>query len=348
MRTFDYSFLRTGRVPGRVVDAVAGIGAARERNALRFSRFAPVFAKLEGIARVQSVKASNAIEGIVTSDRRIREIVDRFSGPLNHDEDEIAGYRDALDLIHRHHDTLDCRSTDILRLHELLLSHTPAPAGIYKDVDNAIIEIDASGHRRLRFPTVSAADTPDAMEQIILAYQAARGSQGVNQLLLIPCFVLDFLCVHPFADGNGRMSRLLTLLLLYKAGHSIGRYISLEEQTHRRKEDYYDALRESSLRWHEGANDYFPFVLFFLDVVTACYRELDKRFATTGDGRVTKRGRVEATVLGSLIPLRKADILEILPDVSATTIEAILGDLVRQGRVRKIGSGRATAYVRGG
>ena len=347
MHRFDYSFLNNGMLPARLINITADIYSLRAMEGSRKEQFADVFKELVTIARVQSVKNSNEIEGIVTTDERINQIVNRNSAPLDHSEQEIAGYRDALHLIHTGYENMDLRERDVLRLHEIMMNVAGNSfAGKYKDTDNDIIEEDSNGRRRVRFHPTSAADTPDEMEQLFLAYQVARDDPNINQLLLIPCVVLDFLCIHPFRDGNGRMSRLISLLLLYRNGFDAGKYISFEEQINLRKGNYYDALLLSSEGWHENKNDYAAFVMEFLTTLYACYRELDKRFAVIGDRRVTKQARVEATVLNSLTPISKTDICRILPDVSATTVEAVLGRMVREGRVSKVGSGRSTKYVR--
>ena len=219
-------------------------------------------------------------------------------------------------------------------------------AGKYKEEDNAIIEIDNFGQRRVRFSPTRAADTAKAMEQMVLAYKDASNNPNINQLLLIPCVILDFLCIHPFRDGNGRISRLLSLLLLYKNGFDAGKYISFEEQINRRKGYYYEALRASSTGWHDNQSDYAPFIMEFLVTLYMCYKELDKRFAVIGSKKVTKQARIEATVLNSLTPVSKAEIGGILPDVSATTIEAVLGKMVKAGQIRKVGAGRNVRYIR--
>jgi len=294
---------------------------------------------------VQSVKGSNAIEGIITSEQRINEIVNQNSAPLNHNEAEIAGYRDALDLVHTGFETLDIRQSDILRLHEIMLSYSPVNGGSYKQADNVIMEVDASGKRRVRFSPTPASETAAAMEQLILAYMDARGNFNINQLLLIPCFVLDFLCIHPFTDGNGRMSRLLSLLLLYKNGFDAGKYISFEEQINNGKDNYYEALRLSSDKWHDRQNSYFPFIENFITTLLYCYKELDKRFAVVNAKKVTKQQRVEATVLNSLLPISKQEVCYVLPDVSPTTVEAVLAYMVKNGIIEKIGSGRNIKYI---
>lgn len=346
MRRFDYSFLEKEMIPAGLVNFVGAVHELRERERERLVVFSSVFPKLESIAKVQSVRGSNAIEGIVTSDQRIQEIVNQNSAPVNHDEAEIAGYRDALNLIHTNYNQLEIRANNILRLHEIMLAYTAATGGQYKQSDNTIIEIDACGTRRVRLEPVSAADTPQALEQLILAYTEAKSSYNINPLLLIPCFILDFLCIHPFRDGNGRMSRLLSLLLLYKNNFDAVRYISFEEQINRTKSNYYQALKESSSGWHEGLNSYFPFIENFMATLLFCYKELDKRFAVVNSKKVNKRQRVEATVLGSLLPISKQEIWQILPDVSPTTIEAVLAGMLKNGLVKKIGAARNTRYIK--
>ena len=347
MHRFDYSFLENGMLPSGLVNITASIYSLQVMAVNRKEQFEDVFTELAEIAKVQSVKSSNEIEGIVTTDERIREIVNRSSAPINHSEQEIAGYRDALALVHTGYSDLDFRQGDILRLHAIMMNIAGySYAGSYKEADNDIIEVDSTGRRCIRFHPTSAAETPEAMEQLVLAYQEARDNPNINQLLLIPCVILDFLCIHPFRDGNGRMSRLLSLLLLYKNGFDAGKYISFEEQINLRKGNYYEALKRSSQEWHESQNSYAEFIMEFLSTLYMCYKELDKRFAVIGSKKVTKQARVEATVMNSLTPISKADIGKILPDVSATTIEAVLGRMVKEGQIRKVGGGRSIQYVR--
>ena len=262
---------------------------------IRKEEYVRVFTELESIAKVQSVKSSNAIEGIVTRDERIAAIVNRNSAPLNHDEAEIAGYRDALNEIHLGYGHINFRQSDILRLHEMLLSIAGYEyGGRYKTDDNMILEVDASGNRKVRFSPIPATETEAAMEQMELAYLDACSDANINQLLLIPCAILDFLCIHPFRDGNGRMSRLLSLLLLYKNGYDVGKYVSFEEQINNHKAFYYEALRKSSNGWHTNENTYFPFIENFLSILYICYKELDKRFAVVHGKRITKKARIDS------------------------------------------------------
>ena len=345
MRNFDYSFLNNGLLPARLVNLTSNIAALKTMAGVRKDEYTQIFTELEAIARVQSIKSSNAMEGIVTSDERIAAIVNQNSAPLNHNEAEIAGYRDALNEIHLGYGHIDFRQHDILRLHEMMMSFAGYEyGGQYKTDDNVILEID--GNRRVRFRPTTASETPKAMEQLELAYMDARSDANINQLLLIPCVILDFLCIHPFRDGNGRMSRLLSLLLLYKSGFDAGKYVSFEEQINNYKTYYYEALRQSSAGWDTNENSYFPFIENFLSTLYMCYKELDKRFAGVHGKRITKKARVEATVLNSLTPLSKADICKILPDVSPTTVEAVLGAMIRTGSVKRIGAGRATRYIK--
>ncbi|MCM1236103.1 MAG: Fic family protein [Ruminococcus flavefaciens] len=346
MRKFDYSFLRNGAIPAKFMGLAAGIGEMKAVAADRKRVYTDAFEELEKIAKVQSVKSSNAIEGIITSDSRIQEIVNHSSAPLNHDEAEIAGYRDALNRIHSDFRRLDLSEKDILSLHSTLLSYTTHHyGGRFKETDNVIMEIDATGNRRVRFRPTSAEETPVAIEQWILAYLEARQDSGINPLLLIPCVILDFLCIHPFSDGNGRMSRLLSLLLLYKEGYDVVKYISYEEQINKYKDLYYESLRISSIGWDRNENDYFAFAENFIFTLLRCYRELDMRFSVVNGKKLPKNKRIEETLKNSITPLSKADLCKVLPDVSPSTVESVLGQLVRKGFAVKIGTSRNTRYI---
>lgn len=347
MKRFDYSFLDNGLLPANLINITGTIYSLKTGAKIRKDEYERIFTELEKIAVVQSVKSSNAIEGIVTSDERIEEIVNQNSKPLNHNENEIAGYRDALNEIHLHYGDIEFSEHTILRLHEIMMSYTGSEdAGQYKVNQNYIVEEDKQGNRKMRFKPLDAKETPEAMEQLVLAYQDACNNSNINQLLLIPCVILDFLCIHPFRDGNGRMSRLLTLLLLYKNGFDVGKYVSFEEQINNNKGNYYEALRLSSINWLENEHSYIPFIENFLSTLYMCYKELDKRFSVVNSNKITKKARIEAIILNNLTPISKAEICKILPDVSATTVEAVLGTMVKNGSIIIIGSGRNTKYMR--
>ena len=346
MHVFDYSFLDTGLLPAEMVTLTSTIAAFNAISNERKEQNKSVYTKLEKIAKIQSVKGSNAIEGIVTTDARIKAIVNGNSAPLNHSEREIAGYRDALNEIHTGFELMPISENTILHLHQVMTGAAGYDqSGHYKTEDNLIMEIDADGRRRIRFEPVPAAQTGEAMEQLILAYMDARDNPRISKLLLIPCVILDFLCIHPFTDGNGRLSRLLTLLLLYKSGYDICKYASLEEQINLSKEYYYESLQESSTRWHTNENSYVSFMKNFLSTLYKCYKELDKRFANVNGKKISKKNRIEQTVLDSVLPISKAEICELLPDVSPTTIEAVLGRMIKDGRITKLGQARATKYA---
>jgi len=347
MRIFDYSFLRSAALPARLVNITSGISSLKTAADIRQNDYAKAYTEMEAIAKLQSVKGSNEIEGIVTSDARIRAIVNQNSAPLNHDEAEIAGYRDALNGIHTGFETIEFREDTILSLHEIMLRYTgESSGGYYKTEDNVILAVDSSGLRSVRFRPTPAKDTPDAMEQLLLAYAEGKGDTAIHPLLLIPCVILDFLCVHPFADGNGRISRLLSLLLLYKSGYNVGKYVSFEEHINSHKGAYYEALRSSSDEWAEGKNSYIPYMENFLFTLLLCYQELDRRFSVVQDKRATKKARIEATVENSLTPISKAELCAMHPDISPTTVEAVLGAMVKDGRIRRIGAARASRYIK--
>ena len=347
MHKFDYSFLNNGLLPSQLVNVTASISSLKTASQFRKNDYQKVFTELEKIARIQSVKSSNEIEGIVTTDERIIQIVQQNSAPLNHNEQEILGYRDALNIIHTGHQNIQFNENTVLSLHRTMLSAADYDfGGQYKNDDNVILEIDGQGNKKVRFAPVPARETKTAMEQLFLAFMEASSDSNINTLLLIPCVILDFLCIHPFRDGNGRMSRLLSLLLLYKNGFDVGKYISFEEQINKNKGWYYQTLKESSENWHDSKNNYFPFMQNFLMTLYECYQELDKRFAVVNSNKITKTARIENTVLNSLLPISKADICKLLPDISPTTVEAVLGKMIKSGIITMIGNGRGTKYLR--
>lgn len=348
MHLFTYEFLQDILLPAEIVTLASNITALRILSQERQSVHEEIFRSLADQARIASIKSSNAIEGLVTTDQRLHELVQGNSAPLNHTEAEIAGYRDVLNEIHANWALHDFAETDIHLFHgQLMRLANPQARGDYKTEDNVIAERLPDGRRVVRFAPTPAKETADAMQQLTLAYRIARDNPAINKLLLIPCVILDFLCVHPFSDGNGRMSRLLSLLLLYKSGFDVGRFISFENQISLNKLEYYQALQVSSQGWHENACHYLPFMLNFILTLYACYVELDKRFAFTNAQRITKTSRIEATVLNAFTPLSKADICTILPDVSPSTVEAVLGKLLKQQKIRRLGKGRGSKYLRG-
>ena len=347
MRRFDYSFLRNIKVPVNFMTFTNAIYTLKNLEEEKKNIYPDIFTALQKIAIVQSVKGSNEIEGIVTTDKRIEEIVNQSSAPLNHNEQEILGYKNALNLIHSDSDKMSLNEDLILNLHKILLEKIEVSyGGSYKTEDNIIRESYKDGTSFVRWVLVSSQDTPKAMKELILAYMEARDDSLIDGLLLIPCVILDFLCIHPFRDGNGRISRLLTLFLLYKSGFDISKYISFEEQINKMKGNYYEALKRSSIGWHDNQNDYIPFIENFLYTLYLCYKELDKRFLTLGTKKVSKKKRVESAIMNSFLPISKKELQALLPDISLTTIEAVLASMLNDGKIKKIGSTKSAKYIK--
>ncbi|MDD7472810.1 MAG: Fic family protein [Bdellovibrionota bacterium] len=347
MRRFDYSFLRNIKVPVNFMTFTNAIYTLKNLEEEKKNIYPDIFTALQKIAIVQSVKGSNEIEGIVTTDKRIEEIVNQSSAPLNHNEQEILGYKNALNLIHSDSDKMSLNEDLILNLHKILLEKIEVSyGGSYKTEDNIIRESYKDGTSFVRWVLVSSQDTPKAMKELILAYMEARDDSLIDGLLLIPCVILDFLCIHPFRDGNGRISRLLTLFLLYKSGFDISKYISFEEQINKMKGNYYEALKRSSIGWHDNQNDYIPFIENFLYTLYLCYKELDKRFLTLGTKKVSKKKRIESAIMNSFLPISKKELQALLPDISLTTIEAVLASMLNDGKIKKIGSTKSAKYIK--
>ena len=344
-KVFDYSFLAKKLLPPELLNVTNAITELKTLENIRKENFSEIFKSLEQSAKIMSVQSSNEIEGIVTSEQRLIRIVSKNEAPITRDEAEIAGYRDALNLIHTSHEEMNITEKQILQLHKIMLSYTTAKSGTYKKNDNLILEIDKNGNRKIRFSPVLAKNTHSAMEQMLLAFIEAQSNYKTSQLLLIPCFILDFLCIHPFSDGNGRISRLLSLLLLYKNGFDAGKYISFEGYINKNKNDYYHALKHSSEGWHNNKNSYLPFIENFLQSLLLCYKELDRHFTFANNKKISKKNRIEASVLESLLPISKKEIQNLLPDVSPTTIEAVLATMLKGGLIRKIGTARNTKYL---
>ncbi len=345
MRKYDYSFLKK-KIPGNIVGTVGIISDLNARNQIRKLQYEKTFDTLRKKAIIESVKGSNEIEGIVTTEERIKDLIEGAT-PVTHYEKEISGYKDALNLIHSTHGELDVTKDVILMFHRMMEeSVNPVEAGHFKSRDNLIMEYDKDGNRRVRFTPVKASETDIAIEQLLLAYYDARQDMEIPVLFLIPCFIVDFLCIHPFLDGNGRVSRLLTVLMLYIAGYDIGRYISVENQINKYKESYYASLEQASTGWHENQNDYTPFIVNFLQILYRCFKNLDESFMEISLKKAKKTERVEAVLMGAIAPVSKADIAEKLPDVSVKTIELVLSKMLKEDRIEKIGTFKDARYMK--
>lgn len=347
MRTFDYIEEPKKLLTPKTVGALAAIHEHKGKQSHCLHATPEVLEALCESARVQSTDASNRIEGIFTSDQRLSQIMRGSVAPSSRAEEEIAGYRDVLATIHRSHDYIKVAPGVILQLHRDLYRYTASSfGGRWKDVDNEIVETDEFGRRIQRFLPLSAIETPQAVESLCDQFARAMREETHDPLLLISMFVFDFVSIHPFNDGNGRMSRLLALLLLYQSGYLVGKYVSIERIIELTKDTYYDVLAASSLGWREGRNDYGPFVDYFLGTILAAYRDFEQRAgAIAGLGR-TKAQRVEDVFDRKLGKITKADILQECPDISETTVERALKGLLDAGAIEKTGTGRATGYVK--
>ena len=346
MRVFDYKKEYKKLLSADIVSLLTAIHEYKGKQLQIASENADVLTQLVEIAKIQSTDASNKIEGISTSNERLQKIVKEKTRPKTRSEKEIAGYRDVLSTIHESYDYIPPRSSMILQLHRDLYKFTGSSiGGNYKNSDNVIAEEHADGTKTVRFQPVPAWETPEYVNAICAAYDDALHDDENDALAVIPMFILDFLCVHPFNDGNGRMSRLLTLLLLYRTGYTVGKYISVEKLIADSKETYYEVLQESSCNWHEGCNDYAPFVRYMLGTVVAAYREFSGRIELLTNAKLTKSDRVREIIRNHVGPITKAEIVMLCPDISEVTVERALADLKNAGLILKIGGGRYTKYT---
>lgn len=347
MRKFDYTKEPEKLLTPEIVQMITSIHEHKGKQELFMEANIDELKTLLEVALIQSTGASNRIEGIFTSDKRLEELVSQKSEPRNRSEQEIAGYREVLSTVHENYEYITPRPNIILQLHRDLYSYSQGAAGgTYKNSDNVIAEIDAEGHQKARFIPVPAFQTAEAMEKLCTSFLKAWESDRIDKLLLIPMFILDFLCIHPFNDGNGRMSRLLTLLQFYKAGYIVGKYVSMEMLIEKTKETYYEALQASSTGWHEGNNTYEPFVKYYLGIVLKAYNEFESRVEHLKHRTLSKPERIKNIIDNKVGKITKKEIMELCPDISKVTVERTLTDLVKNGYIAKVGAGPSTAYVR--
>ena len=346
MRSFDYKSEYANLLSPEIVSYLTQIHEWKGRQDGLAEEQRGLLSDLIEIAKIQSTEGSNRIEGIITTDERLKKIVRNKTTPKNRSECEIAGYRDVLNTIHENYDYIPVRPGVILQLHRDLYRYSASSVGgSFKSADNVIAETLPDGTERIRFVPVPAWETPEAVDVVCAAMEKALSDAEMDPLLLIPVFILDFLCIHPFSDGNGRMSRLLTLLLLYRAGYSVGEYISIEKLIADSKESYYEALQESSEGWHEGENDPLPFTRYLLGILTAAYRELSARIEILAAPELSKPDRVREFIRNTTGRLTKSEIMAGCPDVSQKTVERALTELMKNSEIIKIGGGRYTSYI---
>lgn len=340
MRNFNYEKLTTLLLPMETVQMLSKLNEYKGKQELYKKQAPQVLQALKDVAIIQSTKASNAIEGIVITDRRFQTIMKDKTDLLDRSEGEIAGYKEVLELIHSSYDAIPVRSSVILQLHKEMYTYVPSEGGTWKLSDNVITETLEDGTSRIRFEPLSAFETPSAMGRMCEEFQLRKGKQDVDPLILISVFILDFLSIHPFHDGNGRMARLLTLLLLYGFGYEVGRYISLEKVIEDTKEGYYESLRQSSVGWHSEQNDILPWINYLLSTFIAAYKKLEERVGVVESQQGNKSRRVHTFIDAKLGYFTKSDIREACPDVSDATINRVLNELKEQGLVEATGLGR--------
>lgn len=346
MRTFNYSAIKDQTWDSEVLSLIAAIYKEAGKQELYLKQRPEELQKLVEIAKVQSTEASNAIEGIVTTSTRIRQLVEEKTMPRNRDEQEIAGYRDVLTIIHESFDVIPITQNYILQLHKILYSHMNNPmASRTKSVQNYISATYPDGHVETLFTPLSPYETPEALDRICEEYNRVIGNMVVEPLIVIPTFIHDFLCIHPFNDGNGRMSRLLTTLLLYRSGFYVGKYISLEAKIAKNKDLYYDVLRQVQRGWHEGQEDVVPFIKYLLGTVLSAYKDFEDRFALV-EQKLPALETVRLATMNKVGRFTKQDIRELCPSLSISSIEGALRKLTASGELKREGSGKNICYYR--
>ena len=346
MRDFHYTAIREQKWDSEILGLIAAIYKEAGKQEMYLKQRPEELEKLVEIAKVQSTEASNAIEGIVTTSTRIRQLVEEKTAPRNRDEQEIAGYRDALNIIHENFDAIPITRNYILQLHKVLYSHmNNSMAGQTKSVQNYISATYPNGHTETLFTPLAPFETPEALDRICDEYNRVIGNMEAEPLIVIPIFIHDFLCIHPFNDGNGRMSRLLTTLLLYRNGFYVGKYISLEAKIAKNKDLYYAALRQAQEGWHEGTEDAVPFIKYLLGIILSAYRDFEDRFSLVEHKKPALETVRQAT-LNKIGRFSKQDIRELCPALSVSSIEGALRKLVASGELKREGNGKNTCYYR--
>lgn len=346
MRDFNYGKLKNIKWDNEVLGLVAQIHEYKGKQVLFLKQKPATLEKLVEIAKIQSTEASNKIEGIVTTATRIKQLCDQKTTPRNRDEEEISGYRDALSLIHESYEYIPIKSSYILQLHQVLYRYSQRGiGGRFKNTQNYITEIKESGEQIVRFMPLDPFETPTAIEKMCESFNRETDACEVDPLILIPAFIVDFLCVHPFNDGNGRMSRLLTTLLLYRVGYVVGKYVSLESKIEKTKGSYYKALEKSDINWNREENDLTPFIKYILGTVLAAYRDFEQRVILVED-KASAIDLVRNAVNNTIGKFTKSDIMELVPSVGKTSVENSLKILIEEGVIGRDGKGKATFYFR--
>ena len=344
MHSLAPDYLATLRFDAQQVATLRALGEYRGKQRLYVAQSPEVLSDLRQVAVVESTESSNRLEGVVVAAHRLKSLVLKNATPQSRSEQEVAGYRDALGLIHESGAQMLLSEGAVQQLHGILYRYMPKPGGHWKATNNDIVERHPDGSTRVRFRPVAAHLTPMAMADLIARYRAAVDPHLVDALVLVPLVVLDFLCIHPFPDGNGRMARLLTLQLLYHFDYAVGRFISLERIFEESKESYYETLETSSQGWHEGAHDVTPWLNYFWGALLRAYKEFEERVGTIERGRGAKGGRVRAEILKRSLPFSISEIEEACPGISRDMVRVVLRGMKAEGLIAPSGKGRGARW----
>jgi Fic family protein len=346
MQSLSTDYLAQLRFDAKQLATLRALGEYRGKQRLYVAQSPEVLSDLRQVAVVESTESSNRLEGVVVAAHRLKSLVLKNATPQSRSEQEVAGYRDALGLIHGSGEQIPLSEGTVLQLHGMLYRYMPQPGGHWKAANNDIIERHPDGSSRVRFRPVAAHLTPIAMAELIARYRAALDQHLADPLVLVPLVILDFLCIHPFPDGNGRMARLLTLQLLYHFDYAVGRFISLERIFEESKESYYETLEASSQGWHEAAHQAMPWLDYFWGALLRAYKEFEERVGTIERGRGAKGDRVRAEILKRQLPFSISDIEEACPGVSRDMVRAVLRAMKAEGLIAPTGKGRSAKWDR--
>ena len=346
MRNFNYSKIKDKKWDSQILSLVTSIYKYKGKQELYLKQRPEELNKLIEVAKIQSTEASNEIEGIVTTSVRLKKLVEEKTTPRNRNEEEIVGYRDVLNLIHENFDVISISKNYILQMHKMMFRYMDNPfAGKTKNIQNYITINYPNSKSEILFTPLSPFETPGALENICNEYNKVIGNFEIDPLLVIPYFIHNFLCIHPFNDGNGRLSRLLTTLLLYRSGFYVGKYISLEALIAKDKSAYYGSLQKSGLNWHEENEDILPFMKYLLGIILAGYKDFEDRFSIVEE-KLPAIELVRKAISQKMGRFTKQDIIELCPTLSLSSIEGSLRKLVDEGEIQREGIGRATKYIR--
>jgi Fic family protein len=344
MKSLDRSFLERQSVPLEFAGTLRLLGEYRGKQEL-FTRQTPqVLNTLKEVAIIQSAESSNRIEGIFVEEKRLKPLLDNKITPRNRSEAEVIGYKNVLARIHAAPESFVITPETIMKIHQDMFSRTDLPAGKWKNRDNTIEERLPDGHWVTRFVPVSARETPYYMNELCNLFNNLWEENRIDRLLLIYAFVLDFLCTHPFTDGNGRVSRLLTVLLLYRSGYNVSRFISIERLIEDSKDSYYNVLNRASDKWHEGGHSILPWWQFNFDILIAAYREFEKRVGIVRSSRGAKTTWVKAAVVQLPEVFGVGELAHLCTGVSRPMIRAVLEALRAEGKLEVLGTGRGAKW----